>query len=130
MTYVQLLLLMAPEVTSHFPFRPMILSCPQSCDTVDLQSDVSVLLRVQVIQEAADEKSSAQALSAADVVQAVLTQKGIVLAEGCLIMSPAGVLQEGSHQIPLRFSVPGSADKPMLSLSIKLGNSAEEPSGL
>lgn len=86
------------------------------------------MLRVQVVEGAADEESSGETLSAAEVVQAVLTQKKIVLAEEYLIMSPEATLLEGSYQIPLRFTIPGSAEKPMLSLLIKRAIEAQEPS--
>ena len=83
---------------------------------------------MQVLQGAADEESSGQMLSAAEVVQAVLAQKKIVLAEEYLIISPEATLLEGSYQIPLRFTVPGFEEKPMLSLLIKRGIEGQEPS--
>lgn len=85
---------------------------------------------MQVVEGGADEESSGQTLSAAEVVLAVLTQKKIVLAEEYLIMSPEAPLLEGGYQIPLRFTVPGSAEKPMLSLLIKRPIEVQEPSAL
>ena len=78
----------------------------------------------QSCRVAADEGGGVQTFSPADVVLAVLEQKKIVLAQEFLIMSQAGTLQEGSHHIPLRFSVPGSTERPMLPLLIKRGGEA------
>ena len=63
-----------------------------------------------------------QSISAAAVVQAIRQQKRIDIAEGCLQLDALAAStppEPGTYKIPLRFSVPGSAEKPTLTLRVE-----------